>query len=456
MTILPCPAKAQEYVSVDDSREYTTYVIKWYEDLSEVAQAFGVSEEDILRYNGLESAREAKKVKTIKIPKKGVALPQQRPETARADTTAAAAAPEEGTFIQKVEDAAERIDSIFEQLSPEAHMALVMPFTGEGQSDSYYDFYSGVLMAVRDLGQTGVKTDLSVFDYNEDGERLQKTDLNGFDFILGPVSKEQLESVVRITPERTVVVSPLDPKGFSIADSCSHFIQAPTAADRQYEDAVEWLKADLQPGDKVILMKESKAAAHPMEQHMTLSGMEYKEICYDILEGRDIAGQMEKIAEGGGVLRAVISSENEAFVNDAVRNLNLMTFRGYAVELYSTSKMRNFSTIEAEAFHNVNLHMSTTYFINYDSDRIKNFLLTYRALFECEPGPFAYQGYDITSCLLSTRYQYRSAWKRELEGITYRGLQTSFRFGHDGGKGLTNHAVRRVIYGKDFSITEKY
>lgn len=418
--------------------------MKWYEDLSIVADRFGVSEEDILKFNGLTSAKEAKQVKTLKIP--NGPLPVEEVRTEPVQPAAEAASPD-------VQPPVSVLPASIIPLSAEAQVALVLPFTGEGKSDSYYDFYSGVLMAVRDLGRSGMKINLSVYDYNADGDEFQTTNLDKFDFILGPVSREQVESVLRITPETTMLVSPLEHKTASLADSCSYFIQAPAAVERQHEDAVAWLLQDLLPGDKVFLFKEKFGVETPSERYLKLSGIEYQTIEYGILEGRDIQEMLETGLEEGTRVRAIVSSENEAFVNDAVRNLSLMTFHKFEVSLYGVSRMKSFETIESEALHNVHFHMSTSYHVDYNHAKIKNFLMEYRALFNCEPSPFAYQGYDLISYLVTFRTGYRELWKDKLVKERFKGLQSDFLLEHNLPGGYSNKAVRRVIYGDNYSIT---
>jgi len=452
---------AQEYVAIDGKEDYTTYVMKWYEDLSIVAERFGVSEEDILKYNSLSSAKDAKQVKKLKIPNntqpkdEGKSLGEildsfgKKIDQALApiDTTAKADPQTEKTPVINFAD-------IFKvKAGPEANMALILPFSGDGSSDSYLDFYSGVLMAVRDLGRSGMKMNLSVYDFNADADKIQRTDLGKFDFIVGPVSKDQVEAVLHITPENTLLVSPLDHKTASLADSCSHFIQAPSTSERQYEDAVAWLNEELLPGDIVYLLKEKNAPATPAEKYMQLSGTAYKTIEYGILEGRDIQEMLENGLKEGDRVRAIVSSESEAFVNDAVRNLSLMTFHKFDVSLYGVSKMKNWETIESEALHNVHFHMSTSYHVDYCHSKIKNFLMEYRALFNCEPGPFAYQGYDLISYLVTFRTRYRGSWIDKLDKERFRGLQSDYLLEHKDFGGFSNKAIRRVIYGNEYSIT---
>jgi len=427
--------------------------MKWYEDLSIVADRFGVSEEDILSFNGLSSAIEAKKVKKLRIPDKPLAKEVKKEQEQEVEQTVSAPVSEEKAVAAEGIASINIADLFKAHTSPEANAALILPFTGEGSSESYFDFYSGVLMAVRDLGRSGMKINLSVYDYNADGEKFQRTDLTQFDFIIGPVSREHLESVLHITPQTTMLVSPLEHKAAYLADSCSNFIQAPSASERQYEDAVAWLNEDLLPGDLVYLFKEKNGQDTAGEKYMKLAGIEYKTIEYGILEGRDIQEMLETGLPEGTRVRAIISSESEAFVNDAVRNLSLMTFHKFDVSLYGVSKIKGYETIESEALHNVHFHMSTSYHVDYNHSKIKNFLMEYRAVFNCEPGPFAYQGYDILSYLVTFKTGYRGMWKEKLDKERFRGLQSDFLLDHKDLGGFSNKAVRRVVYGDGYSIT---
>ena len=111
--------------------------------------------------------------------------------------------------------------------------------------------------------------------------------------------------------------------------------------------------------------------------------------------------------------------------------------------------------VEVENLHRVNAHLSCSYFIDYDSPRMKDFLLSYRALFGAEPNQFAYQGYDAASYFIrnfSTSERDRERLNR-MEENKYRGLQSDFLISDTNGRGHVNSAVRRVEYGKDYTIS---
>ncbi len=153
-----------------------------------------------------------------------------------------------------------------------------------------------------------------------------------------------------------------------------------------------------------------------------------------------------------GSNRVFIASESEAFVNDVVRNLNVMIHQKYNVVLYAASKIRSFETIEVENFHNCSMRVSTGYYIDYKDTKVMEFLLRYRALYNTEPSQFAFQGYDIAKYFISHRYKYGNRWMKKLSADDADMLQSSFRFENTPNGGYINTAVRRILYDTDWTV----
>ena len=155
-----------------------------------------------------------------------------------------------------------------------------------------------------------------------------------------------------------------------------------------------------------------------------------------------------------GANRIYIASESEAFVNDVIRNLNLLIYNNLEIVLYAPSKVRGFETIEVENLHNTSLHVSLAYYIDYDDPRVKDFLLKYRALYNTEPSQFAFQGYDMASYFIETCSKYGNRWYSRLGRTDKNMLQSTFRFIEVEDGGYVNNGVRRIVYGKDWSVTK--
>ena len=186
------------------------------------------------------------------------------------------------------------------------------------------------------------------------------------------------------------------------------------------------------------------------------SGIIPRSFSYTILEGRDILGSFEKVFAAEGTNRVAILSESEAFANDVVRNLNVLIHNKYDIVLYSVSRIRSYDTIDVENLHNANLHVSMSYFINYDSPEVRRFISEYRAIFNAEPNQFAFQGYDVVSYFLKACAEYGTWWSKGLiDAPRANGLQSSFKFEKgERSEGLLNTAVRRAVYGSDYSVKE--
>lgn len=131
-----------------------------------------------------------------------------------------------------------------------------------------------------------------------------------------------------------------------------------------------------------------------------------------------------------------------------------MIHNKYRVTLYCPSKIRSFETADIENLHNVNLHVSTAYFIDYDDASVQAFLMKYRALFNTEPSAFAYQGYDVMNGCIQLFSRYGTGWRHAITSGNRRMLQSDFNFRQCQDGGFINTAVRRIIYNPDFSITE--
>lgn len=457
--LLSGSAFAQEFTPAEG--EYTTYIVKWFDDIKSVAGKFGMSVEDLMVYNGLTSEKLEKK-QVLKIPKDmGKALKQIDAEKARrsADDNAS-------TTIEKVEEVVAAVDTAAEEAVEKAQgirwefkekvdITLILPLGAEGTlSDQNYDYYSGVLMALKDLGESGTKTRLKVFDSKSPAFDINALHLTGEDIVIGPVEPAELDTLLGFCPSRTAVISPLDPKGTALAAGHLNFLQVPSSIDAQYRDLIEWIRTDSAAGDKLVLITEKGVAPTPIAQMLADSGLEYSTLDYGILEGRAVSNALEKMLSETNVNRAIIASENEAFVNDAVRNLNLMTYRKFNMQLFAPSKIRNYDTVDIESLHNVNAHVSSSYFVDYDSDKVKSFLLRYRALFGAEPTPFAYQGYDTAWYIVSRISAFAQNWPDMLDRERFRGLQSDILFYKaDEESGYVNKAVRRIIFENDFSVT---
>ena len=443
---------AQEEEKVPQGEgSYTEHMVKWYEDIEDIARRYDVTVKEIMELNGLKNKKLGTR-QVLRIPVKAVSK-----EDSPADSTAAAvaaAAPVAATAEEVSPVQIEQADTTL--LNIRTHegvdFSLVLPLRS---GELNMDFYSGVLMALKDLEAEGNKVQAHIYDLSAGlpaADALQKTD-----FVLGPIASRDLEAILQRVDSKVPVISPLDQKATVLSTYYHNFIQVPSAADNQYEDLVAWLKEDTQENDTVILITEKGAnniaAPIAIRSAMARLPLNYEILNYAIVEGRGIPARLTEAMTQEGVNRIVVATESEAFMGDVVRNLSIMLGKGYDIVMYAPSKVRTFDTIEGSAYHDAFLHISTAYFADYTTPEVDDFVQAYRALFRTEPSQFAFQGYDITRYFVQAVARHGNAWTRYLGAKKETGLHTNFLFATDENGNLYNTAVRRIIFQKNYTTS---
>ena len=419
-----------------ESQEYIIHTAKWYEDLDTIAEKYGVTVESIQQANGLTGRKLTRRQK-LKIP---VGVTVQAADTAETaeETTAKAdtviAVPEMSAGPEKI------------------RAVLMMPFASQSETPKTgsIDFYCGALMAARQAGEND--TDGGVLPITR--EKLYESDI-----VIGPVSPAELTGVLEKCPEKTKIISPLDHKAEYLASSHMNFIQAPTSNLILYEDLAKWIKEETKDtAERVIVIYEKGSRdiqeLSVMNTILQKDGIRFSSFSYSILEGRDIQEPLMSMMNIEAANRVLVMSESEAFVNDVVRNLNLLIHSEYEVILYGPSKIRSFDTIEVDNLHNTRLHTSLAYYVDYENEEVKDFIRKYRALYNTEPTPYAFQGYDIAAYFIKLYSEHGASWEKYLESENCKMLQADFDFmkARENG-GFVNSGVRRIVYGPDYSIS---
>ena len=440
-----------------DADGFIQHTVKWFEDIYDVAKTYGVTAQEIMAANGLKSSRISKR-QTLRIPvtdkakeslknllpgtREPAAQQPAQAETIREEVPVQVENPvveQPATEETKPEEtsASEPENGILDWLTGavgngKAELALILPFNAAGRaSETNMDFYSGVLMALRDLEKEGVKTTLNVFDLQ--AGIPSSYDLGKNDFILGPITTSDLTTILGVTGGRVPVISPLDQRAGDLADSHEGFIQAPSSTDSQYADLAAWAAEDCTRGDQIILVTEkssngSTAAAVGVRDALVSAGTAFEGVSWTQGEGRSLPAALTSRLTKGGVNRIIVASEKEAFVSDLVRNLGILLGRGYKIVLYAPSRVRTFDTIDSSLYHQCFLHICSPY-----------------------PSQFAFQGYDLTRYFANLVAKYGSRWTHALRQVTGSGIHTDFRFVPARNGSYRNTAIRRIVYNTDYS-----
>ena len=462
--LIPYKEKAEETAGayVPEKGTYKEHLVKWYETIDDIADMYGLTVQALMEFNHLESKKLTRRqVLYIPLsPEEIAAVADNLPEeddspVVVADNTqepADTVATPDNVEVAEGTTPAEEEDDVITGKDL-VKMALVMPFNSEGRPSSMnMDFYAGVLLALRDLQAEGISTQLSAYDTKSTMPSINQLSKN--DLIVGPVSTQELTTMLERLDGSTPVVSPLDQKAIALRDSFPNFIQAPTYVENQYLELVQWLSEERRDNESVIVLSEKggNEISTAVRAGLTEKGINFEALFYSVSEGSRIPSRLASLMQKNRTNHVIVASENEAFVADAMRNLGIMDNRGYKVTSYGTSKLRLLDTVDNNFYHQTSLHLTTAYYVDYDDPQVNKFILAYRALYKTEPSQFAFQGYDTAHYFVSMVSKYGDKWTRFLDQEKVCMLHLDFLFNRNENGSLSNGAIRRVVYQPDMKV----
>jgi len=422
------------------------HTVKWYEKLEDIAAKYKVLAEDIVAFNALETTQ-VKKKQVLYIPnneflammaqEKEVPPVQheEKPEPAETDM-----AKVEYNPLDIPED--KKIELLF--ILPLNLRDTIAP------NSSFMDFYMGALVALQNARANITLVDRQMFS-SIDGI-IATGVLEGKNVIVGPVKPSEIGSVLNATEGKSIVFSPMDQGGEQLVEGNPFLVQVPPAAASQQENITR-LFADKCSSDKnaiVIYEKGGVDTTHLASARSVLdsAGVQYSTLSYGILEGREILEKMSGYMKPDTDNLVLVLSNSEAFVSDVVRNLNLIHTNPQEenrrnITLFRLPRWRNFERIEVDYFHRMNLHLCVPYFVDYNNEEVKGFLMKYRALVNSEPTPFAFQGYDVATAAINFN-----------NSNIAPGMQLKHQYTRKGtGNGFINTGTRNIVYNNDYTIS---
>jgi len=435
------------------------HTVKWYETLEDIAAKYKVSQEDIVAFNNLKSYQVTKK-QVLYIPNADfIALIASKKEQEPAITSEDI--PDEKDAVKTDEQPVEYADWSF---SKENELTYILPLALNdtlGPNSNFMDFYAGSLLAINKFKKNGLEYKVNIIDqlqFSSVDEIVASGKLDGKRFIIGPVRFSDIKKTLELTAGKSIVISPMDQLAENLLEGHPALFQIPPTNKAQQESILKLFANKCTANSNPVIIYE-KGTRDTLLIRMaidTLSarGIECTTFSYGLLEGREILGSMLAQMKPECNNLVFVPSNSEAFVSDVVRNLNLIHTNPLEenrrnITLFGLPKWRNFEGIEVDYFHRMNLHLSLPYFVDYNTEEVKDFLMKYRALFNNEPTPFAFQGYDIT---LAT-YGFEGN-NNATSGASGSFLQLNFNFKRTSeGNGLSNTGTTDIAYNPDYTIT---
>ncbi|MCL2738001.1 MAG: hypothetical protein FWE30_00970 [Bacteroidales bacterium] len=344
-------------------------------------------------------------------------------------------------------------------ISHSVSLILPLQLTDEQPNSLFIEFYQGFLLAAEDLRQEGMGIILRTLDlaaYPNMPALVQAGALQNQELIIGPVFAEDVFALLQNTyGSEAKIVSPLDPRTEQAVEANPRFFQVSPPPYWQQYNLLQYLEP--QSGMVWLFSEEGgrdQALLALTKQILGESQIPYREYNHRVVREQNITDNLAQLFQSDVNNQVIVVSSNEAFVSDLLRNLHMVhSGRQRPITLFGNAGWRNFESVDLDYYHQMRLHLSLSNYIDYERADLKHFLARYRALFQTEPSPYAYQGYDVGYYFLRALYTKGPRFEDCTELIPARPLQSNFRFQKVGPNGGFINTDSRVIrYLPDYRI----
>jgi hypothetical protein len=337
------------------------------------------------------------------------------------------------------------------------------------RSKYFLEFYEGALLAVDSLRNLGLNIRVQVFDTGEDTlhvERLLRLNrLRNVDLIIGPVFTEYVHMVAEYAKRYKIpLVSPLSKRDEVLERNPYVFKAEPGLAAtqdflaslicEQYDQNLVFIHSgspreileSQQFKDKIFRALRFKA---PFEEVI------FKEVVYNSETAHnDSINVVEHALEKDKTNVIILSSRDEAFLGEVISIVHTLK-RDYSFQVFGYPEFQDFENIDLQYFHDLQLTICSSRWIDYTDAHTIAFLKKYREYLHTEPSEIspAWNGYDITFYFLSGMARFGSDFIYHPERHRIKLIHTQFDLQRSGFfDGFENQHLYQLMYAPDLKV----
>ena len=337
------------------------------------------------------------------------------------------------------------------------------PKSKKSRSMSFLQFYEGFMIAAEALEQQGMKLDLTVIDVTDNvstaNSALAQIESQDIDLIVGPFFGNAFDVVENYAKANNImVVNPMTTRRSVIEDS-PNVIKAKAGdmglvltlsnlVKNYYSDANVFIVSREQESDSAFLDQLEHHLNMAINEEVTVSGDDFLQFARNESERQhlgsrmvptvDIEGQVYstgdfqkgstreivltntvkryaygKIGDVNSQLSGVRDNVIIAYGDDnvfATQMLNSLTKSAdrYPITLVCVHDWQKHEKLLVDNLLKMNAIYISDFFVDYNSEEAKHFVLRFRQKYDIDPQQFAFEGYDVGYYFLNALMQYGS------------------------------------------------
>ena len=327
----------------------------------------------------------------------------------------------------------------------------------------FLQFYEGFIMAAEALEKQGLKLDLTVLDVTDNvasaDNALEEIRNEDFDLIVGPFFSRSFSVIEAYAKANGIpVVNPLSTRETVIEDSpnvvkvkpsdMGMILSISNLVRNRYPDANVFIVSREKAADSAFLTQLEHHLNLAVNSEVTVTGDEFLQFARNesarlemgsrLTPTLNVEGQVYSVSdfESGAMDRVVLDNPVKRYSYSDIGNVKsqLSGVRPNVIIAYGddnvfATQMLNSLTREADRFPitlicapdwskfekllvdnllKMNAIYVSNFFVDYQSDPAKSFVLRFRSKYAAEPEEYAFEGYDLGYYFLSALMRYGS------------------------------------------------
>ncbi len=332
-------------------------------------------------------------------------------------------------------------------------------------SESFVEFYEGVLLAIDSMQNRGMKINLNVFDTQQNADSIRQfitsPEFLETDLIIGPVYQRVQKEVAQIAAKNRIpIISPLASKSQIITNNPYYFQVIPS---RKYisEKTAEMVAEEYFKSNFIVVRTADYEGTPEGELVEMIQEKLFNSGFLSSRNGVNFSVYDFK-NEGAFGLRRIMSeskenviyipSSDEGELSVAISNINNLA-DDYSITLIGSSRFQNYHSINVEHFHNLKLRYIAPYWIDYENPATIQFLEKFRSNFATEPDNIGVQGFDIAFYFLNALNYFGKDFEDCLPYLNINLVQGNYHFEKISEfGGYMNQGVSVISYTRDYEV----
>lgn len=319
------------------------------------------------------------------------------------------------------------------------------------KTDLAVDFYQGFKLALDSLSRNGHNYKLQVLDTQDQEARIVNlataASVKENEIIVGPIFPDAIGafSDFFVKSATKLIVSPLAASMPSQFDN-PNLVTVNNSVDQHGWKIADYITKNYKPEQVNIVLINTKKSddekfAAPVRKFIAeLSNGKF------VVVERPTGINLQSYLSTSKNNLVILSSDDRMFIVPIIDRLSKLSNENYRVELFGHPNWVKADFLDGSKMQTLKTKLSSSYYVNYKTDKVKHFVARYRDEYGFEPSEYSFKGFDIGYYFGSMLQKYGKDYAGHLTQESYTGLHNSFRFTKDARSGYRNTELMMLTY----------